>query len=217
MKARLGWVLLSLLFLLLALVSQAPAWLAGETLARQTAGKLRLENASGTLFSGQGQLQLGTARGAVVIVERLGWSMEWLPLLRGIAAFEIFSAGETAGKVELSPARIAARQVNLALPAAVLNALPQLETARLEGTLQVSLPDLVWAPQASRGGGEVVWREAAVQAASVGMRWRGDIRALVSAENDTLRIATQGASPVPFSLELKRTPEGFAPRISAGK
>ena len=217
MKSRIIWAILVLVFLLLALASQAPAWLMSEPIAARSGGKLRLEDPKGTIWSGQGRLELHGARGRVVLVERLGWSIESLPLLEGSLALTLASGDTPAGKIELRADRIAAREVSLALPAAVLSAVPQLEKAQPEGTLQITLPSLQWAREGSSGGGDIVWRDAGLQASAASMRWRGEIRALVSAQDDTLRISTQGPAPMPFVLELKRTAQGFSQRVSSGR
>ncbi len=217
MKSRILWGALAAVLLLLAVVSQAPAWLLSEALASRSGGKLRLDEPSGTLWSGVGRLELNTPSGRSVLIERLGWSIESLPLFAGTVALKLTSGDAPAGRVEIRSDTIAAQELRLALPAAVLKALPQLENAQPEGTLQITLPDLFWAREGSRGGGEIVWREAALKASAVAVRWRGEIRAVMSAQDDTLRISTPGGAPMPFNIELKRTAQGISQRVSNGR
>ena len=105
----------------LALIVLAPATLLDIALERSSAGRLRLAEAQGTLWSGSGRLEIRDARQRIGVGKRLTWRMAPTSLLRGQLTLEVqtdSSAPHFPVTISLSSVEIA--QADMALPAAAL-------------------------------------------------------------------------------------------------
>ncbi|MBI3148668.1 MAG: type II secretion system protein N [Betaproteobacteria bacterium] len=215
MKSRWALGVLGTLLLLAALGSQAPAWLVARALAEHAAGRLVLEQATGTLWSGHGRLLITTAGGPVVLAEHLAWQLSPLALLGGQAKLDLEFEGVKSGQIEIAHQRIAARALRFTIPAAALAILPQLEKARPVGSLLIDLPELDWRRENSSGRGRIQWRDAGLQLAGAAARWRGEVRVEISAQDDLLLLQTSTGAPLPLRLELRHTAQGLSTRLAA--
>ena len=138
MKARhgLAYLLIGAAALVVSVVGFAPVGLADWTLAQATAGRIRLANASGTLWQGQGRIVLAdvtSAGGAdagpvtlagVVLPGELKWHLKPLPLVLGLIDAELLLDGMS------KPLRLSGSFDDLRGSAAGLD-LPSVELGRL--------------------------------------------------------------------------------------
>ncbi len=131
-----------LLALVVAGIAFIPATLLDDRIAAATGGKLRLQDAAGTLWNGRGTLgdATGTWRTA------LAWQVDPLDLLRGARALTLLPAGGGAtprGTIGLRDGAISARDLALDLPAdALATLLPKGTAPTLGGTVSVTSPAL---------------------------------------------------------------------------
>ena len=140
MKARHWWayLLIGAAALVVGVVGFAPVGLADWTLAQATAGRIRLANATGTLWHGQGRIVLadvtsagstGTDAGPVTIAGlvlpgELKWQLKPLPLVLGLIDAELLLDGMS------KPLRLSGSFDDLRGSAASLD-LPSVELGRL--------------------------------------------------------------------------------------
>ena len=73
----------------LALIAAAPATLIDARLEQATAGGLRLAEASGTLWSGAGQIEVLDANRRSGIAKSIAWRIRPAYLLRGKLLYEV--------------------------------------------------------------------------------------------------------------------------------
>jgi general secretion pathway protein N len=153
------WLALGVFFVL-ALAALAPATLIDARLARESAGKLRLAEAQGTLWSGVGWIEVRDAHGRAGVAKRLAWRVLPESLLRGRLLAEV-ALDEKPFKVAVSAARIEIEDAGLHLPAAALAlGLPRLAGLRLTGEVQVSIPQLSLERGRIEGDATLQWRAA---------------------------------------------------------
>jgi general secretion pathway protein N len=166
-------------------VALAPASIADGRLAQLTHGGLRLSDTEGTVWNARGVLVAGATQIPVA------WRIDAWPLLRGELRVHLASEaapndGAPRADIVLRGGTLELRDVNLTLPAALLNAAagPAAGWA-IGGEINLSAATLEWAPPANRGSARVVWRSARLlppgRAAPLEL---GDVSLALGAEGD---------------------------------
>lgn len=119
------------------LVVLAPATLLDAGLRHATAGKLRLAQAQGTLWSGSGQLELVNATMTGGVGKDLSWTLQPRSLWRGRLDFDVLMDHATSRfPVRLSARTIELGNVDFVLPASALGlAVPRIAPLGLRGDL----------------------------------------------------------------------------------
>lgn len=143
-----------------AFVALAPASLIDARLADATAGRLRLAEGQGSVWSGAGWIEIREADGRAGVAKRLAWRVRPWSLLRLVAEVELDQAAKPFA-VTLSLSRIDIADANINLPAAALGlAMPKLAPFRLTGDLLVSIPHLALERGHIDGDAKLQWRAA---------------------------------------------------------
>ncbi len=215
MSRRWLWWLAGAALLALALAWQAPAWLASDLLARQSQGRLQLEQPQGTIWSGRGRLVVQTPKGSQALVEAMAWRVDPLALLAARLVLTLEADAQPAGELHLWREGLEVKDLKLNLPASALAALPQLQPTQPTGSLRVDIPALRWGERDSHGAGRVIWREAGLQLAGNLARWRGEVVVEISARENLLSFSTAAGSPLPLRLELQRGERGIRSQLAA--
>lgn len=147
---------------LAALAVLAPATLIDVRLQGMGEGTLRLAEARGSLWSGDGWIEVRDAHGRAGIARRLSWRVLPVSLLRGhlVAEVELEQAGQRF-PVSLSLSRVELGGVHLRLPAAALSlGMPRLGPLRLTGEVRVDIARLTLERGSVRGEATLQWHAA---------------------------------------------------------
>lgn len=146
----------------LALVVTAPATLVDAGLQRASDGRLRLAEASGSVWSGSGQIEVRDAGGHTGIARFLSWRFVPESLLRGHLVCEVaLERADRTFPVTLSPSRVEMVDAEISLPATVLGlAVPRLKPLGLTGDVTISVARMSMASDGMRGNATVNWRAA---------------------------------------------------------
>jgi general secretion pathway protein N len=154
--------------LVLAIAAFAPASLLDRRIATATGGKVRLVDASGTVWNGRGALasEAGTWRSPIA------WTVAWTALAQGTlaVAFEP-AAGTTAprGTLDAATNGFSLHDVTIELPAGALaDALPGRAPVALGGTVTLAAGAFAWDGQRGSGALNARWRDARLVAAGTG-------------------------------------------------
>lgn len=146
----------------LFLVVLAPATLLDAGLQRATDGKLRLAQAQGSLWSGNGVLEVRDQSGKRGVGKDLSWTWEPRALLHGRLGLQVnldhaahpFPIHVSAHGIELS-------HVDFSLPASVLGvAVPRLAPLGLRGELAIHIAKFASMGEAFAVDGLVTWTDA---------------------------------------------------------
>ncbi len=163
--------------LLAAVAMEAPATLADQRLDGLSGGRLRLADASGTIWNGSGALVLLPSGARVPVA----WNVDMLPLLRGHVSGDFGRDGSEVPRAafDVASGDFAIRRFNLALPAEALlrsSGAPSL-IAAAGGTLDIRADEFVMHSGAFGGGFVVRWQGASVPGLRPDVRFAlGDVR-----------------------------------------
>jgi general secretion pathway protein N len=155
-------VVIIIAVLIATVIAFLPASLVDARIASATQGKVRLADATGTVWDGRGVLtdSAGTWR------VPLGWTISKADVLRGVHAVVLHpvdGAASPAGTVEILDNGVRVRALQVELPAqAVFGALPMRPMPAFGGTVAVTTNDLAWNAKAKTGALEAHWRGARV-------------------------------------------------------
>jgi general secretion pathway protein N len=143
-----------------ALLATAPAALLDARVAALSDGHLHMDNTSGTVWNGSGELVLLPAGTR----QALHWRLDAWPLLRGEmrAAIVKETAGAPSATVVYGRDHLELRTLELALPAESILALASPAKLALGGTVWVQVEHLVWSNNALDAQLNVQWRDASV-------------------------------------------------------
>jgi hypothetical protein len=208
------------------LAATAPASLAGVALARISGGTLSLAVADGTVWRGRGVLMAaGTLRLPVA------WSMEPWPLLRGELRFRIAAPDATgsapSAAISARHDAVGVRDLDVSLPAEIVEALAPRSGIRPGGTVRVTSPALDWTPVQFAGSARIDWQDARFALSEDSAIGLGNVTATLAAAGDrlsgpmtnaggefdvrgTLSLATNGAT----ALSVAMMPRGGDPTRS---
>jgi general secretion pathway protein N len=196
------------------LAATVPARFVAAMVQSETQGRMRMSDASGTLWRGSAKAVVGSPGGTLAL-DRLDW--RFLPgrIAAGRIAFEMKAGSpglEAGGEVGKSFSAWEVRDFdargNVSLLAAVL---PWIAAWRPDGTALASSPSFSWNGREARGELRIEWRGAGLSLASV--RPLGTYRAEVRAEggparmkvttvDGPLRVAGQGTLTLPSRFEF---------------
>jgi len=142
-----------------AIVALAPAALVDPLVASRTEGRVRLADASGLWWRGDG---IVTSTGTQASVS-LAWRVRLLPLVRGRLVIEFVPVrpGMPTGTLAVARDDVEARALQLTLPASLLAAfVPALSTVAPGGNVDVTTESFTWRAAHGDGRLDVVWRDA---------------------------------------------------------
>jgi general secretion pathway protein N len=173
----------------LALAATAPATLADAGLRNASAGRLRLAQAQGTLWSGSGALEVRDAQGHAGMAEPLAWRLRPGALLRARIVYE-FAIGPQPRPfaVSLGWSGIELADAEISVPAAALGlGVPRLAPLELTGELQLRVASLAVGRDGARGSATLQWRGAGSALSPVAPL--GDYELRVDSEGAVLRAS----------------------------
>jgi len=227
MKA-LALVLFALLALAIAAVALAPATLVDVRLADATSGRLRLQDAGGTVWRGRGAL--ADARGTSAVP--IAWSVDAPALLRGEIALhlvpEAAHPGSPTGLLRWRDGRWSIEGLQATVPAAMLPALAQDgPPVALGGAVRVDVPRLALSKSRYDGQATLRWSAAtlalpllpplALGEVDVGLASRGEgLAGPVANRGGAVRVSGEFAfDPARASLDVSLAPGPDAPPLLA--
>ncbi len=154
---------------LLTLAWIAPATLLDGVLEARTTGHLRLTATRGTLWSGQGKIEIRNVASTAVLARDVRWQLDPGQLLFARLAWRIvLVTGTPPSVVTVTRSRIEISQLDLALPAAaVTQALPAVAGYGLGGQMQLHVDTLVFGPGATEGSATLQWHGASTALAPI--------------------------------------------------
>lgn len=144
------------------LVATAPATLIDRGLRDASQGRMRLAQATGTLWSGAGQVQSRDPRGRAGLSEGVKWRLRGIhPWPPGLAFRVELDSGLRAFPLGLSWSELEVADAEFSLPAAALGQLlPQLAPLGLSGEAYVQIPRIAIGTGSVRGDAALQWRKA---------------------------------------------------------
>ena len=145
-----------------ALIAAAPATLIDAQLEQASAGSLRLAEASGTLWSGAGQIEILDANRRSGIAKSIAWRIRPAYLLRGKLLYEVtLDQALRSFPVTISPARIEVADADINLPAAALGlGVPKLAALGLTGDMLLRVTRLALGRGSIQGNATLQWHGA---------------------------------------------------------
>lgn len=146
----------------LGLVATAPATLIDAWLQQASTGTLRLAAATGTLWSGTGQLEIRDPSRRSGIGKTIGWSVRPAYLVAGKLTYDVVLDGT--GRhflATISPSRVEMTDAQINLPAAALNlAIPKLAPLGLTGDMLIQIGRFSYGSGIIEGNARLQWRSA---------------------------------------------------------
>lgn len=146
----------------LVLIATAPASLIDARLEQASAGALRLAEASGTLWSGTGQIEIRDANRRGGVAKSVAWRVRPAYLLRGKLLYEVaLDHAVQRFPVTISASRIEIADANINLPAAALGlGAPKIAPLGLTGDMLLHVARLAFARGSVQGNATLQWRGA---------------------------------------------------------
>ena len=182
-------------------VAIAPASVARIAVERASNGTLTLMEAEGTLWRGHGTLAAPRA-----FRLPLAWVVDPWPLARGELRVQVLPsiAASVAPRAEITARRdaVALRDVDVTLPADMVEGLAPRSGIRVNGDLHVTTPSLDWTPTAFTGGALIDWQDAQFAIAVDSAIRLGTVRAALAAAGDRL---TGALTNVGGALDVRGT------------
>ena len=144
------------------LAATAPATLIDAGLRQATEDRLRVTDASGSLWSGMGRLEARDADGRERIGEKVAWRVRPASLLSARLVCDVRLAQSSAPfRAEISPASVTIGEADLAVPAAMLGLVaPRLAPLKLAGELRLRVQNLAIGRGGLEGGMTLQWNRA---------------------------------------------------------
>jgi general secretion pathway protein N len=146
----------------LALIATAPATLIDARLQQASEGGLRLAEASGTLWSGTGQIEIRDANRHTGIAKNIVWRVRPASLLRGKLLYEVtLDHAVQHFPVMISPSKIEVADADINLPAAALGlGAPKLAPLGLTGDMLLHIARLAFGRGSIQGNATLQWHGA---------------------------------------------------------
>ena len=146
----------------LVLIATAPATLIDAGLGQASAGRLRLAEARGTLWSGTGQIEIRDANRNSGIAKSMTWRIRPAYLLLGKLRYEV--ALDHAAQhfpVTICPARVEVAAAGITLPAAAMGlGVAKLAPLGLTGDMLLRVARLAFRRGSVQGNATLQWRGA---------------------------------------------------------
>ncbi|MGV8923072.1 MAG: type II secretion system protein N [Thermomonas sp.] len=174
-------------FFALALIATAPATLLDAKLQDASDGRLRLAEARGTLWSGEGLIEIRDERGRSGLAKPVTWRFLPFALMRARLAYEVeLDRGSRPFPVALTWSGIELADADISLPAMALGqAVPKLAALGLTGDMHLQIPEFVIGRSAVRGNATMQWRNAGSALSPVSPLGGYELR--ISAEGSAIR------------------------------
>lgn len=146
----------------LALIATAPASLIDARLEQASSGGLRLAEASGTLWSGSGQIEVLDANRRSGIAKSIAWHIRPAHLLRGKLLYEVaLDQAARSFPVTISLSGIEVADADINLPAAALGlGVPKLAALGLTGDMLLHVARLALDRGSIQGNATLQWHDA---------------------------------------------------------
>jgi len=146
----------------LVLIAAAPATLIDARLEQASAGRLRLAEASGTLWSGTGQIEIRDANRHSGIAKSIAWRVRPAYLLLGKLRYEVALDHATQHfPVTISLSRIEVADADINLPAEALGlGVAKLAPLGLSGDMLLHVARLAFRRGSVQGNATLQWRGA---------------------------------------------------------
>jgi len=146
----------------LALIATAPATLIDARLEQASAGGLRLAEARGTLWSGEGQIEILDANRRSGIAQSIAWRIRPAYLLRGKLRYEVaLDQAVRSFPVTISLSHLELADADINLPAAALGlGLPKLAALGLTGDMLLHVTRLDLGRASIQGNATLQWHGA---------------------------------------------------------
>ena len=146
----------------LALIAAAPATLIDGRLEQASEGGLRLAEASGTLWSGTGQIEIRDANRHAGIAKSIAWRVRPAYLLQGKLLYEVtLDHAVQHFPVTISLSRIELADADIELPAAALGlGVPKLAPLGLSGDMLFHIARLAFGRGSVQGNATAQWHGA---------------------------------------------------------
>lgn len=134
-----------------------------------------MEHTSGTLWRGEGQLELRASGGRTVPLPSVRWQLRAWPLLTGHLAGELSAPGgqdadSVRARFDLASGTMRLADVRLAIPAEAVSLWPVTALAAPSGQLTLEVDAFAWSAPVASGGGQLNWIEAQVGLPPAGPR-----------------------------------------------
>lgn len=159
-----GWLLATGLGIYLsALIATLPATLADAGLNAASAGRMRVADAQGTLWSGSGHFEVRAADGRSAYGTALAWRLHPGALIRARIGYTVqVGTGSGPFPVTISWSRIEVADARIDLPASALAlGAPTLAPLALSGHLRVDIPEFSVGRGNAAGNAVLRWQAAA--------------------------------------------------------
>ena len=146
----------------LVLLVTAPATLIDARLAQASAGGLRLAEARGTLWSGNGQLEILDANRTSGVAKSIAWRFRPAYLLHGKVLYEVTLDHAPHGfPVTVSSAGVEVENADISLPAAALGlGVPKIAPLGLTGDMLLHIARLAVGRSSFQGDASLQWHDA---------------------------------------------------------
>ena len=206
---RAAVVLAALVLLVAAFAALAPATLVDARVAALTRDRVRLAQASGTVWSGEGRLCEAAGRWCIPVA----WRVEPAALFRGALDVTLVPRADatTRGAVVAHDGTLALRDVHVELPAAAIeSAWKRSPAPQFEGDLVVDAPAFRSDGTRSDGALDVRWQRARAGLAGAAMDL-GTVEAHARGTQDgvTVDLGNQGGD-VAIAGVFRITPQAYA-------
>lgn len=144
------------------LVLLAPATLLDAGLRRASAGKLRLAQAHGSLWSGSGRLEIRDGAGSGGVGKDLSWTLQPRALWRGRLDFEVaIDHADRGFPVRISAHGIEVSSVDFSLPASALGlAVPRMAPLGPRGDLALHVTQFSRSGDTVSADAVITWKDA---------------------------------------------------------
>jgi len=209
------------------LLAFAPATLLDALVARGSSGRMRIAEARGTFWTGNGQLEVRDLTGSRGIGRQLSWHLQPQFLVRGRLVFDLRVADSAKSfPLGISPSRIEISEAQLDFPAAALGlAVPSVGIIGPTGELSIHIDRMAITGNSAVGNMKVLWRSAG--SSLTPMSPLGDyeltvesgpsgfdtaLRTLTGPLHLDGRGSTRRESPHPFSVTARVDPQ-FQPLL----
>jgi general secretion pathway protein N len=177
-----------------SLIALAPATLLDGSLRDASEGRLRLTQAQGTLWSGNGQLEFRHRNGERAAGMDLSWSLQPRALWRGRLGYAVaIDHAAKAFPLRLSPGWLELSDVDLTLPASVLGvAAPRLAPLGLNGHLIVHIAKFARLGDTVAADAMVTWKDASSAVTTIAPLGTYELR--VNSVGDVLQVSLRTRS-----------------------
>ena len=179
-------------FYVAGLIAMAPATLLDARLAQASHGRIRLADAQGSLWSGEGRLEVRDGEGRSAYGSAFAWRLSPASILRARLVYDV-ALGWPAARFRLAAAasRVELSDIDFRLPAGVLGlAVPKLAVLDLGGDLRLQVGTLIAGSGYLQGDATLQWLDAASGLTPVSPLGRYELRIDGDGASGQVRLRT---------------------------